>query len=92
VQFYPSSPNNSYPAAPSPKSTAYSTKSKLFVIARVKYDLVMKKYLRKIGKVTPEIIFRNGNKIDNLKDYQNVQWVEEILFEDSDLRRKIWKD
>jgi hypothetical protein len=92
VQFYPSSPNNSYPVVPSPKSTAYSTKSKLFVIARVKYDLVMKKYLKKIGKVTPEIIFSNGNKIDNLKDYQNVQWVEEILFEDADLRRKIWKD
>lgn len=48
--------------------------------------------MRKIGVVLPEAAFRNGKRVDNLKDYQNVRWLTEILFEAGAKKNKLWPD
>lgn len=49
--------------------------------------------MKKIGVVLPEtLIDENGKRIENLKDFQNVQWLQEIILETPALRAKYWKD
>jgi|JI61114C2RNA_FD_contig_41_2520470_length_342_multi_1_in_0_out_0_1 hypothetical protein len=39
----------------------------------------MKKYMKKIGVITPEVIIREGKRIENLRDYQNIEWATELI-------------
>jgi len=32
--------------------------------------------MKKLGIVKPEVIFYKGQRIENLKDYQNIQWAQ----------------
>ena len=49
--------------------------------------------MQKIGVVLPEtIIDENGKRYENLKDFQNIQWLQELILENAKLRQKYWKD
>lgn len=49
--------------------------------------------MKKIGVVLPEtFIDQKGKRIENLKDFQNVQWLQENILEDNNLRNKYWQN
>jgi len=49
--------------------------------------------MKKIGVVLPEtLIDENGKRIENLKDFQNIQWLQECILESPQLRAKFWRD
>jgi hypothetical protein len=49
--------------------------------------------MKKIGVVLPEtLIDENGKRLENLKDFQNIQWLQENILENVNLRNKYWKD
>lgn len=49
--------------------------------------------MKKIGVVLPEsLIDEKGKRIENLKDFQNVHWLQELILENEQLRTKYWKD
>lgn len=50
----------------------------------------MKKYMKKIGVITPEVVIRDGKRIENLRDYQNIEWATELILQNSKLREKLW--
>ena len=49
--------------------------------------------MRKIGIVLPETIIDEKNKrYENLKDFQNTQWLQQLILESPKLHEKYWKD
>lgn len=48
--------------------------------------------MRKIGVVYPETIIHQGKRIENLKDFQNVEWFQDIILSSPKLQAKFWKD
>lgn len=50
----------------------------------------MKKYMKKIGVITPEVVIRDGKRIENLRDYQNIEWATELILQNLKLREKLW--
>lgn len=43
---------------------------------RDKIKRVLDEYMRKVGVVYPETIIYKGKRIENLKDFQNVEWFQ----------------
>ena len=49
--------------------------------------------MKKIGVVLPEtLIDQKGKRIQNLKDFQNTLWLQELILQNPQLRAKYWKD
>lgn len=49
--------------------------------------------MKKQGVVLPQtLIDEKGKRIENLKDFQNVQWLQDLILENEQLRNKYWKD
>lgn len=49
--------------------------------------------MKKIGVVLPQtLIDEKGRRIENLRDFQNVQWLQDLILENEQLRNKYWKD
>lgn len=49
--------------------------------------------MKKIGIVLPEtLIDDQGKRHENLKDFQNIQWLQDLILEKHTLRDKYWKD
>lgn len=49
--------------------------------------------MKKIGVVLPEtLIDQKGKRIENLKDFQNILWLQELILQNPQLRAKYWKD
>ena len=48
--------------------------------------------MRKRGLVQPDTVLSKGKRIENLKDYQSVQWLCEIVEENPQIKDKIWKN
>ena len=48
--------------------------------------------MRKIGVVYPETIIYKGKRVENLKDFQNIEWFQEILLSSPKLQAQYWKD
>ena len=67
-------------------------KGKNLYIFRDKIKRVLDEYMRKVGVVYPETIIYKGKRIENLKDFQNVEWFQEILLGCPKLQAKYWKD
>jgi hypothetical protein len=48
--------------------------------------------MRKLGIVYPDYFYLNGKKEDNLKDFQNIEWFQDLILNDAQRRQKFWKD
>lgn len=50
--------------------------------------------MKKIGVVLPETLIdpTTSKRYENLKDFQNVQWLQETILESQPLRKKYWPD
>ena len=50
--------------------------------------------MKKIGVVLPETLIdpTTSKRYENLKDFQNVQWLQEAILESQPLRKKYWPD
>lgn len=42
-------------------------------------EKVIRKHMKKTGIVLPELVFREGKKVESLKDYQNIEWAVDSL-------------
>lgn len=42
-------------------------------------EQIMKQQMRKRGLIQPDTVLNKGKRIDNLKDYQSIQWFCEIV-------------
>lgn len=40
---------------------------------------ILKRHMKKRGLVVPISVFIKGRRVENLKDYQSIQWTTEIL-------------
>ncbi len=52
----------------------------------------MKQQMRKRGLIQPDTVLNKGKRIDNLKDYQSIQWFCEIVEENVQVKEKVWKN
>ena len=48
--------------------------------------------MKQRGLVQPDTVFSKGKRIENLKDYQTIQWISEIVEENPTIKNKIWKN
>ena len=48
--------------------------------------------MRKRGLVLPDTVLNKGKRIENLKDYQSIQWLCELVEENTQIKDKIWKN
>ena len=48
--------------------------------------------MKKRGLVLPDTVLNKGKRIENLKDYQSIQWLCELVEENSQIKEKIWKN
>ena len=48
--------------------------------------------MKKRGLVLPPSVEVKGKRIDNLKDYQSIHWLGEIMEENDKLRQSLWPD
>ena len=48
--------------------------------------------MRKRGLIQPDTVLNKGKRIENLKDYQSIQWLCEIVEESPQVKEKIWKN
>jgi hypothetical protein len=48
--------------------------------------------MKKRGLILPNSSIIKSNRIENSKDYQTVQWLLEIIEENSNIKEKIWPD
>ena len=67
--------------------------SKKYFIFRQKSKKIIDQFMKKLGVVLPQtLIDEKGKRIENLKDFQNVQWLQDLILENEQLRNKYWKD
>lgn len=48
--------------------------------------------MKKRGLALPNTVLIKGKRIENLKDYQSIQWLCEIVEENLQIKEKIWKN
>ena len=48
--------------------------------------------MKKRGLVLPDTVLNKGKRIENLKDYQSIQWLCELVDETPQIKEKIWKN
>lgn len=48
--------------------------------------------MKKRGLVQPDTVLSKGKRIENLKDYQTIQWLSEVVEENAAVKQKIWKN
>lgn len=51
-----------------------------FIKKHPKYsEHILRQYMKKRGLVLPDTVLSKGKRIENLKDYQSIQWICEIV-------------
>ena len=48
--------------------------------------------MKKRGLVLPDTVLCKGKRIENLKDYQSIQWLCQIVEENAQIKDKIWRN
>jgi hypothetical protein len=48
--------------------------------------------MRKRGLVLPDTVLSKGKRIENMKDYQSIQWLCELTEENGQLKDKVWRN